>query len=223
VPRHWKLAVGLLILLVVAASLSFPALLRSVFNLKRASTTEIQARRAIAQPSISTPTDTSEKAQIFWISLASQATLEPATVELPLSAEPEQRAKQLITALIDKAPSAAQRTLPADTTLLALYLLPDGTAVADFSEAIATETPSGILNEQMVVDSIVRTLAANITTIYQLKILIRGQQAETLAGHLDLTGFFPVQAATAAESPTAFTSPPVLAAPVNASPGAEHR
>ena len=42
------------------------------------------------------------------------------------------------------------------------------------------------------VDSIVRTLGANIDRISRLKILIRGQEADTLAGHLDLSIFFPV-------------------------------
>jgi hypothetical protein len=84
--------------------------------------------------------------------------------------------------------------LPADTTLLEFYLLTDGTAVADFSDTLATATPSGILSEQMAVDSITRTLAANVEPIRRLKILIHGQDIETLAGHLDLTGFFPVRA-----------------------------
>ena len=105
-----------------------------------------------------------------------------------------QRSKQLIAALITQAPTPAQSTLPADATLLQFYLLPDGTAIADFSDALGTETPSGILSEQMAVDSIVRTLGAGVIQVHQLKILIHGQETETLAGHLDLTGFFPVAA-----------------------------
>jgi len=48
----------------------------------------------------------------------------------------------------------------ADAVLLAFYLLPDGTGIADFSEALATSVPSGIASEQMAVDSIARTLEA---------------------------------------------------------------
>ena len=88
--------------------------------------------------------------------------------------------------------------------LLQFYLLPDGTAIADFSETLETEALSGILNEGMAVDSIVRTLGANLSTINRLKILIRGQEAETLAGHLDLSEFFSVSppAPTAAIAPS---------------------
>jgi germination protein M len=70
---------------------------------------------------------------------------------------------------------------------LAFYLLPDGTGIADFSEALASSIPSGIESEQLAVDSITRTLAANVPPVLRLKILIHGQEVETLAGHLDLT------------------------------------
>jgi hypothetical protein len=188
-PRLWKIAVAVLAVLALAALLTFPSLLRSVLGLRRADRTAEQARRAIVPP-ISTPSDTREKAQLFWLSPTSPDMLEPTTVELELSADPEQRAKQLITALIEKPPSQTQRTLPANAVLLQFYLLPDGTGIADFSESLETETPSGILNEEMAVDSIVRTLGANLSKVYRLKILIRGQEADTLAGHLDLSGFF---------------------------------
>ena len=201
-PRFWKIGVGLLALLAFAALLTFPSLLRSVLGLRRATRTEEQARRAIVPP-ISTPSDTREKAQIFWLSPASPDTLEANTVELNLSADPEQRAKQLITALIEKTPSQTQRTLPVDASLLQFYLLSDGTATADFSETLETETPSGILNEEMAIDSILRTLGANLSNVYRLKILIRGQDAETLAGHLDLSDFFPVPAQAPPQIPVA--------------------
>src|SRR5437016_14099945 len=116
-PRLWKIGIVLLALLAFAAVLTFPALLRSVLGLRRATRTEEQARRAIVPP-ISTPTDTREKAQIFWLSATSPDTLEGNTVELNLSADPEQRAKQLITALIEKPPRPTQRTPPADAGLL---------------------------------------------------------------------------------------------------------
>jgi hypothetical protein len=201
-PRLWKIGIVLLALLAFAAVLTFPALLRSVLGLRRANRTEEQARRAIVPP-ISTPTDNREKAQLFWLSPASPDTLEPSTVELDLSADSEKRAKQLIMALVEKPPSQTQRTLPADAVLLQFYLLPDGTAIADFSETLGTETPSGILNEEMAVDSIVRTLGANLSNVRRIKFLIRGQDSETLAGHLDLSDFFTVTPQMPPQTPAA--------------------
>ena len=205
-PRSWKIGVVFLALHAFAALLTFPSLLRTVLGLRRATRTEEQARRAIVPP-ISTPTDTREKAQIFWLSATSPGTLEANTVELNLSADPEQRAKQLITALIEKPPSQTQRTLPADASLLQFYLLSDGTAIADFSETLETEMPSGILNEEMAIDSILRTLGANLSNVYRLKILIRGQDAETLAGHLGLSDFFAVPSQAPPQIPVAAATP----------------
>jgi hypothetical protein len=205
--RHWKIAVALLGMSVLASLLTFPALLRNVFRLQSAAATEEQARREIVQPALSTPADTLEKAKLFWASDSEPRALEAHDVELSLTADPVQRAKQLIAALIARAPSPAQRTLPAETVLLQFYLLPDGTAIADFSEALAGATPSGILSEQMAVDSIARTLEANLSAIRRLKILIRGQEAETLAGHLDLTGFFPLASPQPAEAPASPAAP----------------
>jgi hypothetical protein len=112
------------------------------------------------------------------------------TVELPLSDDPVLRSKQVINTLLAGPVDAELRTLPPDAVLLAFYLLPNGTAIADFSEALATATPSGIQSEQLAVDSLTRTLEANVPRVQRLKILIHGQEVETLAGHLDLTGTF---------------------------------
>ena len=224
-PRLWKIGIALLGVLAFAALLTFPALLRNVLGLRRANRSEEQVLRAIVPP-ISTPSDAREKAQLFWLSPVSRDALEPTTVELELSADAEQRAKQLITALIEKPPSQSQRTLPADAVLLQFYLLPDGTGIADFSETLETEMPSGILNEEMAVDSIVRTLAENVSNVTRLKILIRGQEAETLAGHLDLSDFFSVTPQSPAQTPTAGAvtdDQPVAASPLRASPSREQQ
>jgi hypothetical protein len=136
--------------------------------------------------------------------------LEVTAIELPLSADPIERSKQLLIALIADAPMPNQRTLPPDAILLGFYLQPDGTAVADFSDALQAETPSGILSEQLVVDSIAQTLGANVNLIRKLKILIHGQEAETLAGHLDLSGLFPVSSAASLAMPA--SQAPILPA-----------
>jgi len=205
--RHWKIAIAILGMSVLAGLLTFPALLRNVLRLQSSAATEEQARREIVQPVFSTPTDTPDKVKLYWASTSAPVALEAHDVELSLAPDPVQRGKQMIAALIARAPSPAQRTLPAETVLLQFYLLPDGTAVADFSEDLSTAGPSGILSEQLAVNSITRTLQANLSAVQRLKILIRGQEAETLAGHLDLTGFFPVAAPPPAPAPAAPAAP----------------
>lgn len=204
------LAVAVLIGLVY-----FRTLHQRAARLQHTQVTEEEERREVIAPPISTPTDVKSSAQLFWVSATQPDELAPVTIQLPLSADPVERAKQLIENLIANPPSPAQRTLPTGATLLDFYILPDGTAVADFSDELASEMPSGILSEWMAVSSLAQTLGANVPSIMRLKILIRGQEAETLAGHIDLSGFFEVRPAGATpatpstpQTPAPSTNPP---------------
>jgi Sporulation and spore germination len=188
VARNLKIALVILTVGVVIGLLSLRGLHRRVERLAQMQAAEEQARREVLAPPISTPTDVKVQAKIFWASGADKVA--PVVVELALSADPVQRSKQVLQALVTSPPTPDQRTIPADAVLLGFYILPDGTAIADFSDALATETPSGILSEEMTVDSIARTLESNVSGLHRLKILIHGQEVETLAGHVDLTGFF---------------------------------
>jgi hypothetical protein len=181
--------------------------------------TDEQARHAVLAPPISTPTDVQVTATIFWAAGADR--IAPVQVQLPLSADPVQRSRQVLEALIANPPTNGQRTLPVATELLGFYVLPDGTAVADFSDALASETPSGILSEQEAVDSIAKTLASNVPSLRRLKILIHGQEAETLAGHVDLTGFFDLNTAAAA-APGAPASPAATPPSTTTPPATTH-
>ncbi len=203
--RRLKIALAILMVAVIAGAYSLRSLRRRVRRLAETQAAEEQARREVIAPPISTPTDAPVKAKFFWVSATAPGRLEPVEVELPLSADPVLRSKQALQVLIMKAPAPEQRTLPADAVLLDFYVLPDGTAIADFSDSLATETPSGILSEGLAVDSIARTLEANVNVLRRLKILIHGQEADTLAGHVDLSGFFSLN------PPAAQLAPPLAA------------
>ncbi len=189
--RFWLIVA--MVTSVMAALIYFPILRK---RMKRAARlqeqSEEQARRELAQPIPVNPGDPRVKAKLFWISDEDNSKLMPAVVELPLSSDPVLRSKQVLNTLLAGPVDAELRTLPPDAVLLAFYILPDGTAIADFSEALAISTPSGIASEQMAVDSMARTLEANVPQVKRLKILIHGQEVETLAGHVDLTGTFAV-------------------------------
>jgi hypothetical protein len=210
VSRGLKTTIAILAALVALGLITLPSLRQAIQRISRSPRTEEQARREVMQIPISTPTDVKVEARMYWLSSTSPAALEATPIEIPLSADPVERSKQILNALIVRAPAPERRTLPADATLLAFYILSDGTAIADFSDELSTGTPSGILSEQLAVDSITQTLGANLTSIRQLKILIHGQEAETLAGHVDLSGLFPVRSP---ESPNAPAAPDAAANP----------
>lgn len=196
--RDLKIVLGILTVAVLIGLASLGRLHQGMKNLSENPHADEEARREVMTAPIATPTDVTAQAKMFWQSQPDH--LAPVTVELPLSADAVERSKQVLDALIAK-PSAQQRTLPADTTLLGFYALPDGTAIADFSDALSTEIPSGIASEQAAVDSIVDTLKTNVPSLRRLKILIHGQEVDTLAGHVDLTGFFDLNPAPAAIAP----------------------
>lgn len=186
-PRDLKIVFGILAAAVVIGLASLGGLHQRMKRLSENPNAEEEARHEVMATPVATPTDVTASARIFWS--AGPGQLVPVDVQLPLSADPIQRSKQVLDALVER-PTVAQRTLPADTTLLGFYVLSDGTAIADFSDALVTEMPSGIASEQTAIDSIVDTLKANVPSLRRLKILIHGQEVDTLAGHIDLSGFF---------------------------------
>ena len=194
-PRNLRITLAILGVAVLIGLISLRGLHKRMEKLAEEPASEERARRELREPAISSPTDVTANAKIYWA--AGPDRVAAVEVELPLSPDPVQRAKQVIHELIDDPPTAQQRTLPPDAAVLSFYILADGTAIADFSDELASETPSGILSERLAVDSIARTLEANVSGLRRLKILIHGQEAETLAGHLDLTGFFDLQSSAA--------------------------
>jgi hypothetical protein len=208
--RTWLVVV--LIAAVIGAALYFPALRRQVYKTKdMTEKTAEQARRELLPVAPVTNGNPKVKAKMYWGTRSQTGKLEPVTLELPLSSDPVLRAKQILNTLLAGPVDPEARTLPPDAALLAFYLLPDGTAIADFSEALANSIPSGIDSEQLAVDSITRTLAANVPQAKQLKILIHGQEVDTLAGHLDLTQPFEVSMNGLAEPRTGVS---VITAPI---------
>ncbi len=220
--RRWRnLWIGVLALTVLAAGLYFRALRRHVkTTAKLQQQSEEQARRELTQPLTANSGEPMTKAKLFWASAANDSTLAPVTVELPLSSDPVVRAKQVLNTLLAGPVDADLRTLPPDAALLEFYLLPDGTGVADFSEALGTSIPSGIESEQLAVDSITKTLAANVPEVQRLRILIHGQEVDTLAGHLDLTGTFPVNGHPALLKSAPSKSAPAQPLPQSTAPAA---
>jgi spore germination protein GerM len=200
-PRNLKITLAFLAVAVLIGLISLRGLDRRIQRLSESTKTEEQSRRELLAPGISTPTDVKVQTKIYWA--AGPDKIAPVQVAMALSADPVKRAKQVLSELIENPPTADQRTIPADAALLGFYLLPDGTAIADFSDALATETPSGILSEEMAVDSIRLTLENSVPSLTRLKILIHGQEVDTLAGHIDLTGFFDL-------NPPASPIPPVI-------------
>jgi hypothetical protein len=88
-------------------------------------------------------------------------------------------------------PGAAHPLSPA-SDIRSTYLVDPGAAVIDLNAAFADEHRSGILTEQLTVNSLVETLAVNVPGIQRVRILVEGKARDTLAGHADLSDWFDV-------------------------------
>ena len=82
------------------------------------------------------------------------------------------------------------RALSPSTTIRAVFLTPEGTAIIDFANDVTVGFNSGIESETLAVYSAVDSIAANLPSVKRVKILIQGKEADTLDGHIDLTGYF---------------------------------
>jgi hypothetical protein len=127
----------------------------------------------------------------LYIANDSDGTLRKAQLSFPLPSERSERARAVLQALLQqymKAPSP--HPIGAGSDIRQVYLMDDGIAIVDTNAAFANAHPSGVLTEELTVASLVMTLNANDNQISRVKILVSGQQRETLAGHADLKRFY---------------------------------
>ena len=100
------------------------------------------------------------------------------------SAELINQARQILQKLQEGPHSETMfASMPEDTRVQDLFISEQGIAYIDFSNAISTNHPGGVLNELTTIYSIVNSLTYNLDEINQVKILIGGIEKETLAGH----------------------------------------
>lgn len=109
----------------------------------------------------------------------------------PAEKDPVALCRLLVASLIQGPDKGLVRALPAETLLRAVFI-DDKIAYVDFGREISDFHPGGILSELMTVYSIVNTLVLDVDGVDQVKLLIDGRDADTLAGHIDIR--FPLAA-----------------------------
>lgn len=185
IPRHLLLSVATMLVLVIAMGI-YARHMR-----QRARELGPEANELpVAAPALG-PTET----VTLYVADDIAGMLQARAAQIPLPGGRQQRAEELLRALlrIYQQPGAAHPLAPA-ADLRSIYLVEPGAAVIDLNAAFADQHRSGILAEQLTVNSLVETLAVNVPGIHRVSILIEGKTRETLAGHADLTQFFDVQA-----------------------------
>lgn len=183
IPRHLKITIGIMLGAVIGGAIYFRFLAERIYA---PPVTDEKVAQHLAQQSLASPGDIPTRVTLYLASEAPPALLVAREAEIPLSTEPVLRAKQVLQALLSASPKSQASIIPEDARVREVFLGPDGTAYVDFSPEFATHTMSGIESELLAVFAVVNTLTANVSEIQQVKILINGQETETLAGHVDL-------------------------------------
>lgn len=80
------------------------------------------------------------------------------------------------------------RSFPKDAAVRGAFLLPDGTAFVDLGGQTLTQGwGTGSHEELIAVYSVVQTVAGNFAEVKRVRLLINGEPAETLGGHINLS------------------------------------
>jgi spore germination protein GerM len=142
---------------------------------------------AEAQSPLYTGNEAKRKVDIYYAS-KKKTGLEVEKAEIYLSASAGAQVKQVVLRMIETPvnPDAAS-VFPAGTRLRELFLDKEGLCVVDFDPAIRVNHPGGTTGEYLTIYALVRTLTANFNQIGQVQIMLNGEYAETLAGHLDIS------------------------------------
>jgi spore germination protein GerM len=100
---------------------------------------------------------------------------------------PCQFAQTLLNALFQGSNKNLNPVMPKGHYLRAVYIDRESqTAYVDFKQMIIAHFPGGVTQELLSIYSIVNTLTLNMPEVKQIKILIGGQEANTLNGHMDI-------------------------------------
>lgn len=183
IPRQFLISTGVLLLAVLA--LGFYA------GRMRGRASQIAPSVANTQPPVAPPVSGPTERVTLYVAFDDPGVLRSQGAEIPLPSARQQRAEELLRALLAIYLSKnSPHPLALGAEVRAVYLVTPGVAIIDLNSAFANGHRSGVLEEELTVASLIQTLVANIPDILRVKILVDGKERETLAGHADLSDFY---------------------------------
>jgi hypothetical protein len=184
-PRRWVVV----ILTAIAAVLFAVGLMTALSRLlSRPAPGVAQVDPALTPPpaDASAPAVPKIKATLFFAS-EDGLRLVPSEREVPLAEGAVAQARSILEAQLSAEPQAPLvSTIPKGATLRGVFVSERNEVFVDLDPAIRTAHPGGTLRELMTVYTIVNAVLTNLPDLQEVQILIGGQEADTLAGHVDL-------------------------------------
>ena len=184
IPRHLKIGLVLIVLAGIVSFGYFENVVGRIRSMVREPEKEAANPFVASMEPLFSSADPPIPVKVFFPSISGQTILSSEQRTIFKSPELTNRAKQLLKLIIDGPLSKELRpSTPNETKLQEVFVSSDGILFVDFSSAISVNHPGGIVNEQATLYSIVNSLLYNLPEIHQVKILIAGNEQETLAGH----------------------------------------
>ena len=128
-----------------------------------------------------------QKQYTFYYPVVGSSRLASVTRNLTLENDRAEQLSALIRTLAALTPDLAASELVPQLRLRRVFLDRAGTAYVDLTAPGERPQASDVAMERLCVWSIVNTLCYNFTDVRQVKVLVGGDEAETLFGHIDLS------------------------------------
>jgi len=147
-----------------------------------------QNAEAPSQPALAKPPRADEPLMIT-LYFPSDGMLASGSAAVKRQPDGQSQAREILAAMLGDQ-RAAQTALLKDIRLRELYLDATGTAYVDLAAAPQKEIRASAGEELTAIYAIVNALTQNLEEIKRIRILLDGREAQTLAGHIDLTRTF---------------------------------
>jgi len=128
-----------------------------------------------------------KRVRVFFPSKSKDGLLEPEEREIHSSDQVSAEAKQIIAELIAGSKEGRGAAIPSETKLREVFVSGEALAVVDLTKEVSVNHPGGLTQEVSSIYAIVNSLTENLPSIQRVQILVEGAEAETLAGHIDLS------------------------------------
>lgn len=183
-PRQWAVIAGTTVAAVLFAWAVIAGLTR-VLNTPAPGTAAADAP-VTPPPAVIEPAVPRIKATLYFAS-DDGLQLVPVEREVPLAEGVVAQARSILEAQLSADPPAPLvSSIPKGATLRGIFISLRNEAFVDLDPVIKTAHPGGSHQELMTVYTIVNALLTNLPNLQEVQILIGGQEADTLAGHVDL-------------------------------------
>ena len=148
-----------------------------------------QQNQAVQSPSLLAQPVRADEPLVITLYYPADGAISTGTASVKRRPDPQAQAREALGAVF-----ADQRVLQAavfrDLKIRELFLDASGTAYVDLSLVQQNGIKASAWEELLAIYSIVNTLAQNFEEIKQVRFLLEGKEAQTLAGHMDLSRKF---------------------------------